>query len=309
MLVLLTLLAGGATVTLPEEALVRGAELELAAVATIEADDPGVLARLGAFELGYVPAPGYARVLSRPRIAAELRRAFPDLEQLVVAGAERCRVLPECTEIAADAILGAARDALAARFAGQQTSLRPTSTHESVLVPLGAQGVRLDAAPTAGGPRAGAWSVPVRIWVDDAPYRTIWTSWDVECWVERPVLLRDVARGEALSTADVELRRVRVDDTGAVEPLSSDTLRGVVARRDLRAGTALQPGDVERARVVRKGDLVHVEVHKGLVVARASALAAEDGRVGDRIRVTASATGRELVATVVSSDLVELRVD
>ena len=91
--------------------------------------------------------------------------------------------------------------------------------------------------------------------------------------------------------------------------LPPEALEGALARRDLAAGSVLGPADVERARVVRKGAIVQLEVHRGLVVARASATAQQDGRVGDRIRVRASATGRELVATVVSAELVELRVD
>lgn len=306
MLSTLILFVGGPTVTLPAEVHVRGAELDLAAVARLEGDDPELLERLGAFELGYVPAPGYSRVLSREHLAVELHRAFPDV---TLAGAEHCRVFPECTEISADAILTAARDALTRRFAGEEASFQPTSSHESVLVPLGTRELRLDAAPGAGVVRAGAWSVPVRIWVDDAAYRTVWTSWEVERWAERRVLVRDVARGAALTPGDLELRRVRLDGTGASGSLAPEALRGAVARRDLSAGTIVGPADVERALVVRKGDLVQLEIRKGLVVARATALVAQDGHVGDRIRVTATATGRELLATVASAELVELHVD
>ena len=60
--------------------------------------------------------------------------------------------------------------------------------------------------------------------------------------------------------------------------------------------------------VMKRGDVVGLEVRRGTVMVRAQAIALQDGRVGDRIRVTCERTGKEVTAIVVSRELVELRL-
>jgi flagella basal body P-ring formation protein FlgA len=63
---------------------------------------------------------------------------------------------------------------------------------------------------------------------------------------------------------------------------------------------------VRRAQLVRRGDLVQLQVKKGAVVARSTAIAAEDGMFGERIRVTTASSKRELTAVVVGRESVEV---
>ena len=52
-----------------------------------------------------------------------------------------------------------------------------------------------------------------------------------------------------------------------------------------------------------------LEVRKGAIRARVMAIALQDGRSRDRIRVQMSKNGREVLATVVGKDLVRIEMD
>jgi flagella basal body P-ring formation protein FlgA len=149
--------------------------------------------------------------------------------------------------------------------------------------------------------------VGVQILVDGDLYQTVWTAWSVELWERHPVLTRNVMRGEALSPSVVETRRVRLGAGFRGEPLGANALLGSVAVRDLAAGSVLFGRDVQRKRLIERGDIISVEVRRGTITARTTAIAQQDGRRGDRIRVQATTSGRELVGVVVSRALVEVR--
>ena len=52
-----------------------------------------------------------------------------------------------------------------------------------------------------------------------------------------------------------------------------------------RAGAIVTDRDVQRAQLVKRGDVVQILVKKGAITARSTAIAAQDGFLGDRVRV------------------------
>lgn len=309
LLSLLLLASGHVTVELSASALVRGTELALGDVAHVASGDAALAARVSAHSLGYAPAPGYSRLFDARRVQADLVRAFPGT-QVALAGAPRVRVEPEVETLPADLFEAEARRLLTEALVGQRAQLRPTGALADLVVPRGDQPAelraRLDAPSLGPGPR----NIPIEVLVDGAPYRTVWSTWDVEVIEERLVLVRPVRRGAQLSVADVELREVRAGSASG-PALPAAALEGAVALRDLAAGDSVGARDIERRKLIVRGDIVHLEVKKGAVTARMAVRALEDGRIGDRIRVAgvSSAEGaREMFAQVVSRDTVTIRM-
>ena len=299
-------LAAGISITLPERADVRGTELRLGDIARVEGADAELVRRVVELELGWVQAPGYSRLLDGAEIAARLRKAVPGID-LELGGETRCRVYPSVEHVAADAIVAAARAELRALHSGREVELSLESPPAGVDVPLGAEPARLSVPPQRRSPAGGRISIPVRIDVDGAPYRTVWTSWTVDVWESVPVLVRAVRRGEVVQPALFEVRRVR--RAAGAPAAAPEYHEGLCFARDVPAGATLVADDLVRERVIQRGDLVHLEVRRGAVTARAAVVAAQDGRVGDRIRLTRPETGHEVVATVVSSKWVRIQID
>ncbi|MFT5048707.1 MAG: flagella basal body P-ring formation protein FlgA [Chlamydiales bacterium] len=304
---LLLALAGNVTIKLPAEAHVTGVEFVLGDIAQVESGDPLVAERFRSLSLGYAPAPGYSRVIEAQAMAREARASFPGLE-IEFQGASACRVFSRVQHIEAAAIQALAKAELAQIFGDQDAELDLVGQLLDLQVPQGKMPAKLQVHLRDTTPHAGSWSVPVDVIVDGASVRTVWTSWNVSVWEQREVLVRDIVRGAELGPQDLEQRRTKVQHQQNEAPMDRRALRGAVAKRDMRAGEVVRLNDIERALVIRRGDMVHLEVHNGAITARAAAIAQEDGRIGDRVRIVMSSSRQELTAIASSKGRVEIRM-
>ncbi|MBI5364846.1 MAG: flagellar basal body P-ring formation protein FlgA [Planctomycetes bacterium] len=308
------LLAGGppnaaitAKLTLPSEARVRGTELELMSLASVECADAATRERLEHHSLGWAPAPGYSRSLQRMQVERDLAAAFPGV-QLSITGADACRITPRTQIVSASVLVEKAKAELATLFAGRETTVRVTGALADLEVPDAREKTELQARIDRRELRGGAWSVPVQVWIDGALYQTAWAGFTVELWAELPVLVRDVARGELLSAGHVETTRVKVEGDTPFAALDALALSGSVAQRDMARGSIVTDRDVKRAQLVTRGEPITLEVQKGSVVARSMVTCAQDGALGDTIQIQTADKSRQLVARVVGRSLVRIEL-
>jgi len=302
-----SLLLSGVTVTLPAEARVRGTELLLGSIAQVNGDDPAQVARVRAVSLGYTPAPGYSRVLHPVRIEQTVRGQVRDL-QVEFASTGAVRVWPETEMVPAASIQAAARAALEARLAAleaSEVSVEPIDATPDLEVPTGASPYQLDAVLPGADVLAGTLCVGVRVLIDGNLYRTVSTTWRVEVWEERPVLTRDLARGELVEASMLRTERVSLSSPGQT-PLTHQKVVGTQARRNLSAGQALTELDVERPVLVNRGDTLFLQITKGNISVRVVSVAQQSGALGDAVQVEVADSGRRLSATVMSKKLVEI---
>lgn len=293
------------TVTVPKEAKVRGQDVTLGEVARIEGATPEVQARIEAVALGYTPTPGFSRVLTRADIAEKLRTTLAGTAVDVV-GADRCRIEIETEIVQGEQLRGEASKALRLGLTGRDVTIADDGATADVVVPKSESRVELRATLDLSTLRTGVLSVPVQIWIDGAPYQTVPTSFRVDLYEQMPVLVTDVRRGEQLSSSYVAMRRTRIDGGVPGDPLSMASVPGATALRDMQRGAVLTTRDVQRAQLVKRGDVVQIQVRKGPVVARATAIATADGCLGDKVRVTTTDSKRELAAVVIGRGSVEV---
>lgn len=305
MFTLASLFLTGITVVLPGEARVRGAELALGQLATIEGDDAELAARVSALAVGHAPAPGYTRTLQRWQLEERVRTDFPGAS-IAFRGSGACRVILEVERVAGQAIQSAARTELAGVFGQREISIATETAVADVDVPLGAAPARLRASIDRRELRGGAWQVPVQILVDGAPYQTVWAAFQVELFDLVPVLVRDVRRGELLGSDLIETRRVRISAQEAGAFLAPEKLVGASAVRDLAAGRGVVEADVKRALLVRQGDTVELSVRKGPILARATATALQGGAIGDKVRVSTGDKNRSITGVIVGRNQIEV---
>ncbi len=132
------------------------------------------------------------------------------------------------------------------------------------------------------------------------------TRWiPVEVTLERAVLklTAPVPRGRPVTRDVVEVAWVRRPYPLAMR--DPEALEGLVARRDLPAGTVLAAGFLERPIIVARGDRVSLVARRGALEIEAPGEALERGRAGDTVRVRVAA-GRVVRAKVVAPRRVEV---
>ena len=295
-----------ANIALKPEASVRGATVTLSEVADLSALAPDEAARLGQLELGGAPAPGWTRRVEAAQVAKLVAASG---SKAVVSGADACKATPATRVVEAKDLARLAEDALRARFAGHDCEINPSGEPKQLVVPEpdDAASFQLKAVLDERASASGAWTVGIQVWIDGQPWRTSFATFEVSQYAQQAVLVQPVRRGEAVPASALELRRVKLAAAGAARALSAEQAAGALAMRDLAPGAVVGVGDVQRERLVRRGEPIVVEVKKGAVVARSTMLAQEDGSLGDRVKVLSGDKRTTLVAHVVGRSSV--RVD
>jgi flagella basal body P-ring formation protein FlgA len=120
-------------------------------------------------------------------------------------------------------------------------------------------------------------------------------------------LVAPVARGAALQPEDVRRNEGWIDGI-RLEPM---LLEVALARasRDLTPGDVLLRHDVVLPPAIRSGDPVRVRLLSGPVIVAADGVAAQNGRIGEEIRVVNPSSGRTIRARVVAPREVEVTHD
>jgi flagella basal body P-ring formation protein FlgA len=277
---------------------VDGTEIELGEVARIDGA-AALVAQLATLEIGYTPSPGYSRVLRMDQVRSAMARRAPQV-RVRFQGQRATRVWPKTETISKDALLAAARTALERHVGENLSTLTPIGNIASVSVPSSPSGAILRAR--VEGTSTSTTSVAIEITVEAGIYRTIWTRWQAERWVDVPVLARTIAVGEVFRPEHFRLDRRSI--AGEMpNALSPEALMGTVAVHSMEAGSSVGQSDYRRPLAVQSGANLMLSVKKGAIEARVPVVALGSGSIGGRIRVRIVSSEQEMTAKLISSDL------
>lgn len=135
------------------------------------------------------------------------------------------------------------------------------------------------------------------------------TGWiPVNMKVRRPAMVvkRTIPLGQRLTMDDVEARETDVSFAKDL-PLAAADVDGRLATRHLSAGTALFPNDVKQEEAVKRGQQVKLLTGTDEFEVTLNAVAEENGRIGDTVKVKNPDGGKLLSAVVTGSAQVRLR--
>jgi flagella basal body P-ring formation protein FlgA len=155
-----------------------------------------------------------------------------------------------------------------------------------------------------GGSKMGRTSVGVRC-ESPAPW-SLYVSAKIGLEIPVVIVNRDLARGEAITRADVKLA---VSDTTHLLRGYYATLDEVVGRtpkRTLRRGKVITPSSLVTQKTVRRGEQVTILAASGGIEVRMQGKAMKNGNPGDLIPVVNVKSKKKLQARVVSAGLVQV---
>ena len=132
----------------------------------------------------------------------------------------------------------------------------------------------------------------------------------VRLWIESEVclLVRDVARGEALKPEDCRIGKRRYPPFMPPPLREASALEGTVAARRLKADESVYQALLVRKPDVEAGKLVELKVVNGGTRLRFQAKAASSGRLGDSVTVTNLSNGKRIEGQVVGPNSVEVHL-
>lgn len=126
--------------------------------------------------------------------------------------------------------------------------------------------------------------------------------------VSVPVLTRRLRKGAVIRDADIEVRKIARSGLPQHALLERSQIVGMAARYPLRPGIAVRKSDVHPPILVRRGELVTMEIRSPYVLITARGRALDSGARGDRIRLRNTQSKRTLEARVVGPGRVSVSI-
>ncbi len=165
------------------------------------------------------------------------------------------------------------------------------------------------SAWTISAPRElprGSFSVPVEVMKEQGEKQIFWIQGRLSVFRQVPVALRAINLGERLQKSDIGLQRKDLtfaqDSTPNIEEIQGRRLK-----QSLRAGSVVFSNYIEQEKALRRGEVVKVRSGEGGWEVALSAVAEQDGVIGDSVRVRNPKSNLTLVGVVTGPGEVELR--
>ena len=125
--------------------------------------------------------------------------------------------------------------------------------------------------------------------------------------IKEYTLVKDVKKGESYKEDKVSVKSEMVYEETKLKNLEIN--EKTVFTEDLYAGTKLQPSNIEIAGTIKKGQKISVEINYGSLTISDRGEALQNGEFGQEIDVKNLRTGKTLKGTVVSENIVEIKVN
>jgi len=130
---------------------------------------------------------------------------------------------------------------------------------------------------------------------------------NVEVWAKLYVATFSLPRGHVMTAKDVTRRELELSRLFATPIAEIDEIIGLETKRSIRDGRILERKMFNLPLMVRRGDVVSLELKSDKISVMTTALALEAGRKGALIKVRNENSGEILTVRVVASGLVRVR--
>lgn len=144
--------------------------------------------------------------------------------------------------------------------------------------------------------------------IESAPgrTRTVHVPFKILTKRELFVLKQAARKGDAISAKDIHVRVAYMNGKGSGYPASAEDVIGKVFKRDVPANTLITDQLLDDRVVIKRGDIVTIVAESNTLVVQTKGRTVDKGRIGDTIRVKNIASGKELMAKVVSGSSVKV---
>jgi flagella basal body P-ring formation protein FlgA len=228
--------------------------------------------------LGFAPNPGLARRFSKEELLAKISEAGFSTEDLQLPETILVRRISQLLD--RDQATRAIRDAFVRQFPSANIQI---NSLEIPAVQVGAGSIDVLASLPPNSNPSGPLFVKLDVRGNDF-IRTLYVRVQARVEIPQPVIVRTVSAQSRIQPEDVEWRPAVLAGTPDILE-SLDSVRGMVAKRDLVPGTVLSKELLYMPVYVQRGDAVTVRATAGGVTVSATMRAKDSGKFGDSIVV------------------------
>ncbi len=298
--------AQAAIITIREQADVVSAVVRLDDVADIAGQGHGErIERLGSVAVCSAPPPGESQVLSANVIVSALNASGLDLSGLNLAGFSRVLVRRKYDLISVEELSRAVGKHVAAKTGWPVGSffVNPPKNLLPVPVSVGNRDIRVQTHAEENF--QGSVLAHFQVLIGGELERTIAHRFGIERYVDAPVAIRKIPRGQRITMDDVELSKVEQSRIDKDSFTSVEQAIGLVALRTIPQGKSLGTDMAAEAPIVRRGEYRSIiSAGNGFkILTRGRIL--EDGGPDDIVRVRLSSR-KTVHAIVMDSNTLQI---
>lgn len=272
--------AAADTLVLKDEAYVRGPKVLLGEVAQIEGELAPVLASI---ELGTAPLPGDSKRVYAALVEARIRDAGIKTDNIEVLGAPSVKATTLYLEITRDMVIGSLRE-----FIETAMPWRPTDAIIDIVpttvdfrIPDGE--VAFNWMPNPQYRYIGPGMFRGEILVDGEVQKRFTLKASIEAYGEVVVAATDIPRGYPITASQLEVQKrslAKVEPGTFTDPAE---LEDYVARTTIFPGQEITRRNVQPRILVKRNQIVAVEMQSGGLRVQTQARALTAGAAGDTI--------------------------
>jgi flagella basal body P-ring formation protein FlgA len=286
------------SLVLKDEVFVKGPKVLLGDLVEIHGE---TIQGLADIEVTSAALPGAYKQINASLISSRIRSAGHKLDDFSLEGSSQVRANTLATEVSRHAIGESLR-----QFIQQEMPWEPTQTdidipdlNQDYMVPDGRLEITWRANPQYRYLGHGTFRCGLR--VDGEIRKTFYMKANVESYGTVLLAANDITRGQFLSVNDLETRRQARSAMPAGALTDPKGVVGLLATKTLYSGQVLTRRHVEARKLIKRNQLVPVELKSGTLKVRSQAKALMDARAGD-ILVCANPRTREQFQGIVRSD-------
>lgn len=292
------------TVTLKSEAYVRGPKVLLGDIADIQGENAEALKQL---EIAASPNPGASKQVNASLVNARIQTAGLTPSSVVVTGSQLVRTTAMQLEITPDMLEGDLRLFIETNmpWAPGDAEIDIDVPGQTLVVPDGEVTFTWRANPQYKYYGPGSFRGEIR--VDGSLKKTVMAKATIEAYSDVVVAVRDIGRGKVVSPGDVTVEKRALTTLPQGTAQDPDEIIGAVARTNIYTGQPVIGRNTTPKTLVKRGQLVSVQVRVGRLVVRCQATAKTDAREGDIVICTNTESKEEFQGVVLEDGTVVLQ--
>ena len=293
------------TVKNKDEVLVKGPKVYLSDL--VEVKEPELMERLATIEVSGAAVPGASKQLTASLVEARLEHAGVDLGELDPDRPSQIRATTLSIELTPEAMAASLREhiELEMPWDPEVTEIDVPMPRQNLMTPEGEMTIEWRASPQYKF--VGPANFRGNILIDGALYRTVVLRASIDTYQEIVVAAADIPRGRPVSASQLVMQTVSLATApeGAVTDMSE--VEGLVARKTIFPGQPVTTRVVELRRLIKRNQMVPVELSSSAIKIQHQAKAMMDGKEGDVIVCANPVTKEEFQGVVRADGVVEVR--
>lgn len=299
----------GITVTIRSEPEVAKATFTLGDIADITGTNKPFISQIAEVEVGTSPLPGLTRPIFMADVLARLRYNHIDPTGIQIVFPPSVRIRRGGAEISTQELVKVAQESLKNAIKARNLPVEDASI-ETIQMPVKLFVAAGKTEYLAGAPHgqleSGTVSVPVTVLVDGKPAKSVEVAFRIKRTAVALMAKRPLDAHTVLTEDDLTLGSVEVSPGAPIPFADKEALIGKRTVRAIAQGGVLNVTLVENPPAVVLGAEVTLEVTAGGIRITAPGLARSTASIGERVRVYAKDTKKELTGIVIDAKTVRV---